>query len=149
MKRVIIVGACLLIAGAAVWLYPVVSFVGGLDHLIKKRERQLLYDTDHRALAEIMRDFATERQWSSGQPPRSDFGDFVHFPSNDPSLPPAVRLLKPSGVVIFSDRVELEFGGALLHFGVAVFRPGIAGEGTKQLGEGIWFYAENGRVPSE
>src|SRR2546425_8578405 len=144
-KRRVIMAVCALILGAAIWWllraeHSPVAFVIGMRHAINQRERGLLYDTDHAALAQVMREFASERQWSSGQRPRSSFGDFVYFAGDDLSLPPALRLLKPSSVRIFEDRIECEFGGPFLHFGVATFRPGISGHGTKHLGEGIWFY---------
>jgi hypothetical protein len=124
------------------------AFVIALRHSINQRERGLLYQTDHAALAQIMREFATDRQWASGQPTKSEFDPLAAFRASDESLPPALRVLKPSGILIFDDRIELEFGGAFLHFGIRAFRPGLPGNGTKRLGDGIWFYSEDGYVPS-
>jgi len=74
-------------------------------------------------------------------------GTFLY--GDDPSVPAALKLLKPSSIRINDENIDLEFGGALLHFGIRAFRPGLAGSGTKQLGEGLWFYSENGRFPSK
>ena len=124
-RRIITVVGAVIVAAGAWWLleaeHSPVAFVIGLHRAINERARTLLYDVDHEALASVMRQFASEREWSSGQPPRSDFGDFVYFRGSDPSLPAALRLLKASSVRIFDDRVECEFGGAFLHFGVAAF----------------------------
>jgi hypothetical protein len=153
IKLSILIAACIFAAGGAAWWLVAaerspIAFVLGLRHAITQGEQALLYQTDHKVLAQVMREFASERQWSSGHPPRSTFGDFIFFYGEDSSLPLALRVLKPSSVRVFDDRVECEFGGAFLHFGIAAFRPGLAGHGTKKLGDGIWFYAEDGRVPS-
>ena len=136
-----------------VWLFTgessPVAFTIGLSRLIRQRERTLLYETDHAVIANVMRDFATERRWSSDQPMSGAGHDPWMILGSDPSLPPAVRVLKPSSVFLFQDYVELEFGGALMHFGIRTFRPGLPGHGTKWLAEGVWFYAEDGRVPSQ
>jgi hypothetical protein len=136
-----------------VWLFTgehsPIAFTIGLSRLIRARERALLYETDHEVLAQVMRDFATERRWSSVSPLKTSSDEPLLIDGDDGSLPPALRLLKPSRIYLFDDHMELEFGGALLHFGIRVFPPGIPGQGTKRLGDGIWFYAENGQVPSQ
>jgi hypothetical protein len=157
-KRWVIIAFCGLTAVISIlWLifseHSPLAFVIGLRHAINQRERGLLYDTDHAVLAQIMREFATDRQWASGQPTKSEFGPpefgpLIAFGASDQSLPPALRVLKPSRIIIFDDRIELEFGGAFLHFGIRAFRPGLPGNGTKRLGEGVWFYSEDGYVPS-
>jgi hypothetical protein len=151
MKRGVLVSVCVLMMlgiGAGVFLYRPVTFAIGLHHLIVERERQLLYNTDHQALARLMRDYAARRVWSSGQPPKSDMGAFIYFWGEDESLTDSLRLLKPSSGKITADEFELEFGGTFMHFGVRVFRPGLAGSGTKRLADGLWFYAEDEKVPS-
>src|ERR1700724_898935 len=137
IKRWLIIALCGVAAiNGILWVvfseHSPLAFVIGLRHAISQRERGLLYDTDHAALAHIMRDFAAERQWSLNAAPTPPFGwtswpgeSFVYFRSNDESFPPALRMLKPSSVSIFEDHIELEFGGAFLHFGIRAFRPGL------------------------
>lgn len=119
------------------------AFFGG--RIITERQKIILYKIDHPSLAILLRDFATRQRWSVAAPPE----DSAFLYADDPSVPPALKLLKPSSVSIYDDNIDLEFGGALLHFGIRAFRPGLAGSGTKQLGEGLWFYSENGRFPSK
>lgn len=121
------------------------AFVFGLDRIITERQRIILYQIDHRSLSILLRDFATLQRWSATEPPK----DGTFLDGDDPSVPPALKLLKPSSIRINDENIDLEFGGALLHFGIRAFRPGLAGSGTKQLGEGLWFYSENGRFPSK
>ncbi|HSI12115.1 MAG TPA: hypothetical protein VK961_08730 [Chthoniobacter sp.] len=121
------------------------SFVFGLDRSIAERQKIILYQIDHPSLAVLLRDFAARQRWSAAQPPQ----DSAFLYADDPAVPPALKLLRPSSVRINDESIDLEFGGALLHFGISAFRPGLAGSGTKQLGEGLWFYSENGRYPSK
>jgi hypothetical protein len=122
-----------------------VAFVFGVERAITERQKIILYQIDHPSLAILLRDFATSQRWSVAEPPKD--GAFLY--GNDGSVPPALRLLKPSSIRINDKSIDLEFGGALQHFGISAFRPGLAGSGTKQLGEGLWFYSENGRFPSK
>jgi hypothetical protein len=151
--RVLVVLLIVSTIAACVWLFTSdrspVAFVIGLQHAINEHERILLYRIDHAALAQIMRELAQERRWTSTQVPRSKSEDPLIIDGSDPSLPPAARLMKPSHVVISDDHIEFEFGGAFLHFGIRTYRPGVPGEGNKRLGDGVWFFSEDGRVPSE
>ncbi len=124
--------------------WPVV-FVFGLDRIITEKQKSILYQIDHPSLAILLRDFAADQCWSVAA--RSKDGAF--FDAYDPALPHALKLLKPTSVWIDEESIDLEFGGSLLHYGISAFRPGLAGSGTKQLGEGLWFYSENGRFPSK
>ena len=121
------------------------AFAFGLSRSIAERQRIILYQIDHPSLAILLRDFATRQRWSVADSANKK----AVFHGDDPSVPPALKLLKPSSVYIDDDSIDLEFGGALLHYGISAFRPGLAGSGTKQLGEGLWFYSENGRFPSK
>lgn len=150
----ILVGSGVFVAVVGgVWLFTgetsPVAFTIALSREIHQREHALLYQTDHALVASAMREFATDRRWSHAQPPPSPGEDPWMYLGDNPLLPPAVRVLKPSSVFLFEDYVELEFGGALMHFGIRTFRPGLPGYGTKRLGEGVWFYSENGTVPSQ
>jgi len=57
--------------------------------------------------------------------------------------------LKPTSIAVFDDRIMFERGGPMSHFGIVVFREGIAGDGLKELAPGVWFYDDNYRVPDE
>ena len=107
------------------------------------KEKQLLYQIDHTAFASELRNFANEQRWKGRH---KGFG-FDYYLKSDPEVPDVLRALNPSTIRVFNDRIQFECGGAFLSFGISVFRDGVTGEGTKKLGEGIWFYAEDGRVP--
>jgi hypothetical protein len=113
-----------------------------------QKERTLLYHTDHAELASELRRFAADRRWN--KPDKKDTRDFYY--GNDPALPRAVRALGPCWVEIKDDRVDLGCGEAVFDesrsFGISVWREGLPGWGTKKLADGVWFYADNGRVPS-
>ena len=123
---------------------PPFNFVFGLSSINTKQQRAILYHLDHASLSVVLREFAAQQRWSSpasGQQP-------LLFRSDEQAIPVTLRVLKPSSIRIDDDQIHLEFGGALLHYGISAFRPGLHGSGTKQLGEGIWFYADNGRYPN-
>jgi hypothetical protein len=120
-------------------------FLHGLRSYSTEREKHIIYDVNHEILALELRQFATEWRWRRvGQRAGPDI-----FWVNDDRIPPHLKLLKPTSIAIFDDRIIFESGGALLHFGIVVFRPGIEGSGTKRLGDGIWFFSEDGRIPSQ
>lgn len=126
-----------------------VYFMSQMSSDITRRQKYLLYNLDHQRVAAELRQFAAENGWSA---PIADSEHPVFFP-NDRNLSPDLNLsssitsAKPNTIAVFDDRVELECGSGLLHYGIAVFKPGLIGYGQKQLGDGIWFYSENGRVP--
>jgi len=130
---------------AVVWLgwfllhseHSPLAFFIAMRHVINQEERFLLYDIDHASLAQALRELADQRKWQ-----RADLS------ASDPSIPAALKILKPSAIWIFEDRIELDFGGAFLSFGFRAFPHGVEGYGTKRLGDGFWFYSEDGRVPS-
>jgi len=115
-------------------------FIG--NRLTKETERELLYNINHEVLASELRNFANEKRWN--RPMTNDDSDCFH---KSDRIPPSLQILNPSQICVFDDRVEYDCGGAFLSFGIAVFRQGFPGHGTKKLGDGIWFYAEDGRVP--
>ncbi|SRR5579884_4200416 len=120
------------------------AFASVSDRLDREAERQLLYNVNHAVLASELRSFANEKRWS--KPVTGSDSDCFH--KSDP-IPPSLKVLDPSQICVFDDRVEYDCGGPFLSFGIVVFRQGLAGHGTKNLGNGIWFYAEDGRIPSQ
>jgi hypothetical protein len=130
------------IAAAAVWFLlhseNPLSFVVMMRHVINQEERFLLREVDHKLIAQVLREFAERQGWTR-----------LDVSASDPRVPREVQVLKPSAIWVYEDRVEMDFGGAFLSFGLRVFKPGIAGYGTKKVDEGVWFYSEDGRVPSD
>jgi hypothetical protein len=58
-------------------------------------------------------------------------------------------VLKPSAVFVHPDSVSLDFGGPFFEMEIRAFKPGVTGQGTKKLAEGLCFYSEDGSYPSE
>ncbi len=137
----VVVAAALGVAGRVV--VPPLYFAYTIHRQIGEKERQLLYRINHKVFASELRDFAKVHRWNFPREPEG----FDYFRATDPGVPPELRALDPSLIRIFNDRIEFECGGALLSFGIVVFREGLRGSGTKELGDGIWFYAEDGAVP--
>ena len=131
------------LAFAARVIVPSLYFAYTIHRQIGEKERQLLYRINHKILASELRDFAKVHRWNFPH----KFEGFDYFRATDRDVPPSLRALDPSVIRVFNDRIEFECGGAFLSFGIVVFREGLHGNGTKELGEGIWFYAEDGAVP--
>ena len=107
--------------------------------MISAEQAWILYHIDHKILATETRNFAKERRLRGTT--------FERLEGDDPVVPPAIAVLQPRSVEIVNGYVRLEFGGLLLHYGILVYDEGLQGPGTKKLGEGVWFYSENGRYP--
>jgi hypothetical protein len=133
--------ALVALATILVRVFPLIAGFSVIHSQNTAKERQLLYEIDHSVFASMVRQFAANHGWDQYPVPP------LHFTNNDPAVPVALRGLGFSIVNIYDDRVDVDFGGAFLSFGISVFREGAVGYGTKELGDGIWFYAEDGRVP--
>jgi hypothetical protein len=144
---VIALGFIVVLVIAAALLIPWSDYYGPfvMRRLVRNGERHLLYDINHEALATELRRFANQMRW--GRPVKHTEPE--SFDSSDPVVPPSLRILRSSGVTIYDDHIEYDCGSPFLDFGIVVFREGIPGTGTKKLGEGIWFYSADNRVPSE
>lgn len=116
----------------------------GLHDAAATTQQMLLYHIDHQLLASEARAFATGRDWGSGHVVLGTPGQT--FTGDDTALPLSIRILQPSSVFLRPDRIEIEFGGALHHQGISVFRGGNVGEGTKKLDEGVWYYSEGDKI---
>lgn len=144
-KAITALGLCvvvLVILGVYFGFFAGFPFVAGMRTLINARERQIIYHIKHDALANEIRQYADEK--------RSQFPDLAYGMMKPPpaQFPNSLKVLDCNSVSIFPDRVDLEFGGSFLSFGLHVFNKGTPGNGTKKLGDGIWFYAEDGHVPA-
>jgi hypothetical protein len=104
-------------------------------------KQRVLYGINHRRAAESLRTFALQNRWDLPLAERP----MSFIPSDSSAFPDGLRRFKASSIRIYDDRVELEFGGTPLHYGLVVFRDG-DGHGLKKLAEGVWFYSEDGRT---
>jgi hypothetical protein len=115
---------------------------------IPSEEKRILYRIDHKALAQELRRFAALERWNN--PNRPETADF--FYGDDPKLPDSVRQFRPGWIQVSDDRVDFGCGRAVFDqstsFGISVWHEGLEGHGTKKLTDGVWFYAEDGHVPS-
>src|SRR2546423_8541704 len=103
-----------------------------LRHAKDDRERIVLYQLDHASTAKKLREFAQQIGWQR-----------ANIEASDPRFPAELRRFEPWGVWMYTDYVELEFGGAFGDIGFRAFRQGLPGYGTKKLGEGVWYYAQD------
>ena len=93
------------------------------------------------AVAPEMRQFARAARWE--RPPAGSPATSVR--RDDAAFPKRLRRTRASAIRVHDDRVELEFGGTFLHYGIVVFREG-EGHGLRRLGDGVWFYSEDGKA---
>jgi hypothetical protein len=125
---------CFLLISEKSPLFPILY----LRHLVNQQERFLCFEVDHAIVAENLRTFAEQQKWIE-----------AGFDKNDPRVPAALRVLKPSAVFIHPDYVALDFGGPFFEMDLRAFKPGMAGSGTKKLVEGLWLYTEDGSYPRD
>jgi hypothetical protein len=120
-KVAIVLIAGLFLSGAIYFsgqLFWSIDLVTGLQRDALQRERGLPYQIDHAALAAELRKFAYEHRWFESAPSDNP----TIFWSADPAIPPSLRILQPTSVALFDDRIMFERGGPLHHFGIVVFR---------------------------
>ena len=143
IKIISFLGLLLIGVVAVCYLATPMSLVFGLKNYAMQRQRQLIYEIDHATLAAEARAFADQRRSRPGfvdsEPQILWWGD--------PDIPASLRVLKPTSIGIFQNRIQLEFGGPPLHYGIVIFNTDLEGGGTKKLAKGVWFYSENGRYP--
>ena len=105
-------------------------------------KRRVLKKLDHQKVALEVRAFARRSRWDVS----AAAFPITYIASDERAFPSDFKNWGASGIRIFDDRAELEFGGTPFHFGIAVFRDGERGFGVHQLGEGVWFYSEDGSL---
>ena len=122
---------------------PAFFFTFAINRTIKDKERAVLYHINHKALATVAREFA----WPlNSQSLKERFPD-PYFEKGDSRIPTELWIADPARILGYDDRIDFEYGGALLHFGISIFKPGLVGEGTLKLQDGVWFYSDTGRYP--
>jgi hypothetical protein len=126
------------------YFFPPLYLTYKIHQLSTDKERQLLYKLNPDLVASEVRKFGDANGWKGAH---QGLG-FEYFVQNDPQVPEVLRALNPTIIRVFPERIDLDFGGAFLSFGLSIFRDRIDGGGTKRLGNGIWFYADDGRVPA-
>jgi hypothetical protein len=135
----IVIGAALVIGVTRLWEPVYLAYALHVANTTK--ERQILYDLDPYVIAAALRSFALTHGWENP-------GTFPqYYQKTDQEVPIMLRSLNFSIINVYDDRVDIDFGGAFLSFGLSVFPEGVEGKGTKKLGPGIWFYSEDGGVP--
>jgi hypothetical protein len=140
----IVFGLCLLLVS---------SVIGGSEEKVESTERRLVYATNPELLMEACRQIA-----------QSVGSQAVSYP--DPSLPewpPIIRKVKPKSITVDRGRVTLECGTNVYRFGLVVdtqtatnpttmsathatTRPAPP-MATRQIAQGIWYYAEDHAIP--
>ena len=151
-----VAGLILLVAVYFLWqlLLSPLQLAVAVTREFTRREHQLLYDIDQVALAAELRKFAEEYRWSIAF---ADSRPAVFWP-NDPAIPPPLKILQPTSILIFNDRIMFERGGPPHHFGLVVFRDtstarssedeSVAGvKLLKEFQPGVWFYSDYRKVP--
>jgi hypothetical protein len=147
---VVVCSLLILVGGltAAIYFRRPIALVYELARIIPGEEKRVLYHIDHETLARELRAFAAEQRWNN--PKMSTAVDF--FYGDDPKLPAQLRQFRPGWIQISDDRIDFGCGQSVfdkrLSFGISVWRVGREGYGTKKLADGVWFYSEDGHVPS-
>jgi hypothetical protein len=115
--------------------------MGRIGRVIDAKQASLIYRIDHGALASCAR--------ASVWPADTAVDPLAVglYNKGDARVPDALWIAKASRILVAEDRVRMEYGGALLHYGIAIFPKGQIGEGTRMLADGVWFYSDNGRYP--
>ncbi len=151
-RRLLIWAAFLLLILFPLWAgLRFVYWVGWGSHRhIQSRQHLLVYGLNPGAILaaapEIRQNASTYRQdptWNN-----VPAGTFRYPDPNDPALPAAIKALKPSSIIIETHSVRIEMGGGFFHYGVIAYPPGIRGHGLKELTPGLWYYADDHRIPA-
>ena len=119
---------CFLLISEKSPLFPILY----IRHLVNQQS-DLCSEIDHAIVAENLRTFAEQQKWVE-----------AGFDKNDPRVPAALRVLKPSAVFIRPDYVALDFGGPFFEMDVRAISFWARRLGTKKLVEGLWLYTEDG-----
>lgn len=146
-RTALILLACSLLAigGFTAW------FVLGSSYEITQRERLILYKVNPNAVLAACAQIRARRALFRGNPdwnPPPPKGGDTPDPA-DPQMPALIATFRPCTISILPEGVRIELGGGFNHYGLAEQLPGAPKPAfaVKQLVPGLWFYAEDGRVP--
>jgi hypothetical protein len=141
-------------------LFLLLKLMGyGLDvvtgrNRIEERQRQLLYHTDHPALLAACRQLLKQNKQDKDYFYKVD----GKIPKEYSDLPMVLRHLNPMSVNVLKDQaqVHIELGGGFFHHGFIAQAEGAEEEhtstpeeGYRKLLPGLWYYAEDNRIPNE
>jgi hypothetical protein len=134
---------CLAI-GVGLWLLPIFRLLVTGAQAVREEKIHLLYYTNLRVAETEMTRFARMARWN--QKVRLVGATIIKGDSEE--VPASLRILSPREIFIYDDRIELDFGPSFAPFRLVVFDKARDGHGTKKLGDRIWFYSEDGKVPN-
>jgi hypothetical protein len=142
-RRRVITGIWVVVIGGLLWFllrseHSTLFFIIYMRHLVNQQERFLCFEVDHAIVADTLRTFADQQKWAE-----------VGFNQDDPRVPAALRVLKPSAIFVHPDYIALDFGGPFFQMDIRAFKPGNTGSGTKKLADGLWLYTEDGSYPRD
>ena len=90
-------------------------------HLVNQQERFLCFEIDHAVVAENLLTFAEAQKWVE-----------AGFAKDDPRVPAALRVLKPSAIFVHANYVALDFGGPFFRDGRSSIQAGHRRRGHKE-----------------
>jgi len=110
----------------------------GLEKVISEEKAFLLHHVDF----EVLREAADQLHEQTLKANALTGHQYVRYLSDNKDLPPALRILKPTHLSVENERVFIEFGGALYHFGIIVYTPEAKETGERKLADRVWFYSD-------
>lgn len=110
----------------------------GLEKVISEEKASLLHNVDF----EVLREAADQLHEQTLKANALTGHQYVRYLSDNRDLPPALRILKPTHISVENERIFIEFGGGLYHFGIIVYTPGAKETGQRKLADRVWFYSD-------
>jgi hypothetical protein len=101
----------------------------------QKKQDRLFKEIDQTALRDACRTMIVK------------FGDphLKHLELDDPRIPPIVRRLEPTEVVLVQNYLRIELGDAQFHYGLEAFRDRMSQAPfpiARELLDGLWYYED-------
>ena len=126
-----------------------VFVVGAGQGEIVQRQRLILYKINPNPVLAACATIRAKQALFRGNPDwHAAKGGDMPDPA-DPQMPPVIATLRPCTITIQPSGVQIELGGGFYHFGLAEQMPRTPKPvlAVKQLVPGLWYYAEDGKVP--
>jgi hypothetical protein len=142
---VVVIGLVALVL-AGPYIFIAVGFTWMFNHQIPDHQRRVLYHTDHRALLAACRDIIREKK-----PRLTKKEPNVAVSNSDPSLPPIIRSLNPSWIMVDDASIFIELGGGYFHYEVIAYAEDahareVQDDHLKMLILGLWYDSEDRKV---